>query len=102
MEYRLITNENTEEIKRMESFVKGHEKSHFLQTPAWAQVKEAWEWRGIVAYEEKRIIGAMSVLIRPLPFGFSIMYAPRGPVCDRCDPCVMACLLGVRTIWRRK
>lgn len=94
MEYRLITNENTEEIKQMESFVKGHEKSHFLQTPAWAQVKEAWEWRGIVAYEEKRIIGAMSVLIRPLPFGFSIMYAPRGPVCDRCDPCVMACLLG--------
>lgn len=49
----------------MESFVKGHEKSHFLQTPAWAQVKEAWEWRGIVAYEENRIIGAMSVLIRP-------------------------------------
>lgn len=78
----------------MESFAKGHEKSHFLQTPAWAQVKEAWEWRGIVAYEEKRIMGAMSVLIRPLPFGFSIMYAPRGPVCDRCDPCVMACLLG--------
>lgn len=78
----------------MEQFIKHHEKSHFLQTPAWADVKEAWDWRGILAYEESQIVGAMSVLIRPLPMGFSLLYAPRGPVCDRSDPCVMACLLG--------
>lgn len=78
----------------MTAFVNRHEKSHFLQTPTWADVKAAWDWRGILAYEEGRIIGAMSVLIRPLPMGYSLLYVPRGPVCDRDDPYVMACLLG--------
>lgn len=94
MEYRIITKENRAEVKRMAAFVKYHEKSHFLQTPAWAQVKEAWDWRGILACEKDQIVGAMSVLIRALPFEFSLMYAPRGPVCDRNDPYIMACLLG--------
>ena len=94
MQCRIITKENRIEAMRMEAFVKGHEKSHFLQTPAWAQVKEAWDWRGILAYEEDKPVGALSVLIRPLPLGFSLMYAPRGPVCDRNDPYVLSCLLG--------
>ena len=94
MHCRIITKESKAEVPKMEAFVKHHEKSHFLQVPAWAEVKEAWDWRGLLVYEEERIIGAMSVLIRPLPMGFSLMYAPRGPVCDRKDPYVMACLLG--------
>ena len=93
MQYRIITKENRIEIHKMEAFVKHYEKSHFLQTPAWADVKEAWDWRGILAYEAERIVGAMSVLIRNLPLGFSLMYAPRGPVCDRNDPYVLSCLL---------
>ena len=94
MECRIITQENKALVAQMEHFVKSHEKSHFLQTPAWAQVKEAWDWRGILAYEEEKPVGALSVLIRPLPMGFSLMYAPRGPVCDRNDPYVLSCLLG--------
>jgi len=94
MQYRIITKENRTEVQKMEAFINSHEKSHFLQTPAWADVKDAWTWRGILAYEDDRIVGTMSVLIRSLPFGFSLMYAPRGPVCDRKDPCAMACLLG--------
>lgn len=94
MECRIIDKEDRAEVWKMENFVKHHEKSHFLQTPAWATVKEAWDWRGILACDEGTIVGAVSVLIRPLPMGFSLMYAPRGPVCDRNDPCVMACLLG--------
>jgi len=94
MECRIINKENRADVQRMEAFVKSHENSHFLQVPAWADVKEAWEWRGILAYEEEAIVGTMSVLIRPLSMGFSLMYAPRGPVCDRNDPYVMAALLG--------
>ena len=94
MECRIITRENKTLVEQMERFVKSHEKSHFLQTPAWAQVKESWDWRGLLAYEDAEIVGAVSVLIRHLPLGFSLMYAPRGPVCDRNDPYVMACLLG--------
>lgn len=93
MHSRIITKENRAEVQKMEAFVKNHEKGHFLQTPAWADVKEAWDWRGILACEDERIVGAISVLIRPLPMGFSLMYAPRGPVCDRNDPYVLSCLL---------
>ncbi len=93
MHYRIITKENWAGVQKMDVFVKNHDKSHFLQTPAWAGVKEAWDWRGILACEGEQIVGAVSVLIRYLPMGFSLMYAPRGPVCDRNDPYVLACLL---------
>lgn len=46
-----------------------------------------------MVYDNGRLVGTMSVLIRPLPMGFSVMYAPRGPVCDRNDPFVMASIL---------
>lgn len=94
MQCQIITKENQTEVQKMEAFIKQHEKSHFLQLPQWAQVKECWLWRGILAHEEGVIQGAMSVLIRKLPLGFSIMYVPRGPICDRNDPYAMACLLG--------
>lgn len=92
MECQIITRENRAAVFRMETFVKNHEKSHFLQTPRWANVKEAWQWRGILAYENRHIVGTMSVLIRQLPMGVSLLYVPRGPVCDRNDPYVMAAL----------
>lgn len=94
MEYRIITKEMQAEVARMTAFVNRHEKSHFLQTPVWADVKAAWDWRGILVYEEGQIVGTMSVLIRPLPMGYSLLYVPRGPVCDRNDPYVMAYLFG--------
>lgn len=93
MESCIITMENTQAVAEMERFVLTHENSHFLQQPRWAQVKDHWRWRGILAYEKGVLMGAMSVLVRPLPMGFSLIYAPRGPVCDRSDPYVMATLL---------
>ena len=94
MHYRIISKADRVETEALETFVKQHEKGHFLQTSAWADVKEFWNWRGILVYDEEQLVGTMSVLIRPLPMGFSVMYAPRGPVCDRNDPYVLACILG--------
>ena len=94
MECQIITKENEVMVARMERFAKSHEKSHFLQLPQWAQVKEYWEWRGVIAWENEKILGTMSVLIRRLPAGYSLLYAPRGPVCNRNDPYVLSCLLG--------
>lgn len=87
---RIIGKENWAEVARMESFVNSHRCSHFLQSPRWANVKEFWQWRGILVYRDGRMAGAMSVLIRRLPLGMSVLYAPRGPVCDRHDPFVMS------------
>ena len=93
MMWQIIDKENTDAVAQMEQFVTGHGKGHFMQHPRWSNVKQFWDWRGIMIYQHNRIAAAMSVLIRPMPLGLSLLYAPRGPVCDRNDPVVWAELM---------
>lgn len=92
LSYRIIGWEDTQAVAAMEEFVRHHENSHFLQLPRWAKVKNAWKWQGILIHRAGEIVGAMSVLLRPLPLGMHIFYAPRGPVCDRQDPAALSFL----------
>lgn len=73
-------------VKEMESFVRSHDKGHFMQMPYWADVKTFWNWRGVSIYRQGRMVASMGILIRSLPLGFTLFYVPRGPVCDRDDP----------------
>lgn len=93
MKYQIISEKDTEAVSQMESFVLSHSNCHFLQSPKWRRVKANWHWHGILAWDNEKITGAMSVLIRKLPLGFSILYAPRGPVCDRNDYQIMSELI---------
>jgi lipid II:glycine glycyltransferase (peptidoglycan interpeptide bridge formation enzyme) len=67
-------------------FVEYHANGHILQTHAWAQLKSSFGWRASRSSTfdaQGRIVGAASVLTRPLPYGLGrIAYAPRGPVTD--------------------
>lgn len=70
--------------EKYELFVQSHPKGHFMQSPQWANVKSNWK-NEIIAIEDDsgNIKGAMSILIRKIPFlNYTIMYSPRGPVCD--------------------
>jgi lipid II:glycine glycyltransferase (peptidoglycan interpeptide bridge formation enzyme) len=102
MMYYVISSDDSSHVAAMSQFVNNHKNGHFLQSPQWAQVKKGWRWRGVLAYDEAgQLAGALSVLIRPLPLGLSILYAPRGPVCDRQDRDMIHMLLeGVRDIAR--
>ncbi len=92
MNYRILTLSDPA-IGEYSAFIRSHAASHFLQDPAWAAVKPNWSWRGIAVYQDDgAMVGAMSVLLRSLPLGFSVAYAPRGPVCDREDPAVLETL----------
>ncbi len=93
MHWRIIEKSDPLALEEMEAFVRTHPRGHFMQCPRWAKVKEFWDWRGIGVYEEGRMVGSLSVLIRPLPLGFSLLYGPRGPVCDREDPRVWEAFL---------
>ena len=65
-------------------FIQKHPKGHFLQSPEWAKLKNTWK-NEVLLVEDKdgNIKGAMSILIREMPYIKStMMYAPRGPVCD--------------------
>ena len=83
--WKIFDKTDVQAVQAMESFVRTHENCHFLQMPSWAEVKTFWRWRGIAVYRKGLQVAAMGVLIRPLPLGFSLLYAPRGPVCDRND-----------------
>jgi Uncharacterized protein involved in methicillin resistance len=67
-------------------FLQKHPKGHFLQSIEWAKIKSDWKNEIIIEKNEQGdIVGSMSLLIRKVPFFGSIMYAPRGPVCDIYD-----------------
>lgn len=56
---------------------------HPLQLWEWGQVKSGHGWKAerLFAFEDERIVGAVQVLVRPLPFPLkSFAYVPRGPL----------------------
>ena len=74
------------EEDKLEKFLQTNKKSHFLQSPEWANVKSNWKHEIIVIKENNEIKGTMSILLRKIPlFNRYIMYAPRGFVCDEHD-----------------
>lgn len=78
---KLVDDSNREKFIE---FNQKHPKGHFLQSPEWAKLKSEWK-NEVVLSEDKdgNIKGAMSILIRKVPYiNSSIMYSPRGPVCD--------------------
>lgn len=78
---KTVTKEN---IEKYRSFLQSHPKGHFMQSPEWAEVKSNWKNEVIIIEDGNgNIKGSMSVLIRKIPFlNYTIMYSPRGPVCD--------------------
>ncbi len=80
----MVTNMEQIDSREYEDFLKNHYKGHYAQSEAWAKIKSDWKNEIIIVRDEKnKIKGTMSVLIRKLPyFKSTLMYAPRGPVCD--------------------
>lgn len=88
----------TEVIENFEDYNKfnwSHKKGHFMQAPEWGLVKSEWTNKIIVAKDSSGAIkGSMSILIRKIPFfKNTIMYSPRGPVCDIDDTATFKALI---------
>lgn len=90
-----------DDIEKYKQFIEKNSKGHFMQSPEWGKVKSAWTWQAVVVKDDSgEIIGAMSVLIRKVPgLPYTLMYAPRGPVCDIHNRDIMVQLIaGVRAL----
>ena len=72
------------EMQKYEDFVKKHPKGHFAQSLKWAKLKKEWKHEIVTVEDENgNIKGSMLLLIRKIPiFKNTIIYSPRGPVCD--------------------
>lgn len=82
----LLDKENKGMVEKYNEFVRNREHTSALQDLNWAYVKKE-EWTHEAVYLEKNgnITATMSMLIRTFVKGFSMIYVPRGPVCDAYD-----------------
>ncbi|WP_159591909.1 peptidoglycan bridge formation glycyltransferase FemA/FemB family protein [Streptococcus halichoeri] len=72
-----------------DSFVTGHAQINLLQSSRWAKVKDNWENERIGIYQAGVQVASMSLLIKRLPLGYSLIYIPRGPVMDYSNACLV-------------
>lgn len=93
-----------EQYAEFEAFTKNHRAGSFMQTLQWTEVKFNWDYECVVSRNgQGEIQGAMLILIRKVPLiGRTLLYAPRGPVCDLHDYAVIADLLeGVKAVAKK-
>lgn len=65
-----------------DQFVTNNPLVHLLQSSAWATIKENWNNERLGFYKDEQLIAVASILIKPLPLGFTMLYIPRGPIMD--------------------
>lgn len=63
-------------------FVQNHPLSNLLQSSNWALVKDNWEHTIVGVYDDDKLVASSMILIKHLPLGLSMIYAPRGPIMD--------------------
>jgi len=93
-----------ENYSEYEAFIRSHPRGNIMQSALWHGVKSGWQSEIVVCRDANgQIIGGMSVLIQRVPLvGVSLLYAPRGPVCDLHDKAVLTALKqGADNIARR-
>ncbi len=92
-----------EQYGEYEAFVKAHRAGSFMQSVRWTKVKYNWGHQIVVSRDAAGAIrGGMLILIRKVPLGRALLYAPRGPVCDLHDREVIADLLeGAKEVAKR-
>lgn len=79
--------------KEHDDFVSSHKQANLLQSSSWARVKDNWGNARIGFYENKILKAVASILIQPLPLGFTLLYIPRGPIMDYTDKKLVAFVL---------
>ena len=66
-------------------FVIDSPQTNLLQSSSWAKIKDQWGNERLGFYKNDELCAVASVLIQPLPLGFSMLYIPRGPIMDYQD-----------------
>ena len=90
-------------LGELDRFVESHPNGGFTQLSAWHKVKPGWDWTAVISRgEDKAIRGSMSILIKRLPLGCSLLYSPRGPVCSPDDyDAIDDLIAGAREVGRK-
>lgn len=80
----LSTNDQTLSDAQWDAFVAAHPDGHLLQTSAWGRLKERFGWQAerVALADKGRLRAGSQVLLRRMPWGQTLAYAPKGPLVD--------------------
>ena len=65
-----------------DEFVKKSPQTNLLQSADWSKIKDNWGNERLGVYQNHKLVAVASILIQPLPLGFTMLYIPRGPIMD--------------------
>jgi len=86
-----------------DEFVKTSPQTNLLQSSDWAKIKDNWGNERLGVYQDHKLIAVASILIQPLPLGFTMLYIPRGPIMDYQNSELVAFMLqSIKTYARSK
>ncbi|WJY27631.1 lipid II:glycine glycyltransferase FemX [Sporosarcina trichiuri] len=89
----ILDKNNAADVGRYNAFIRSSPHRALTQDLNWSHVKDDWGNEQVYLEEEGEIVAAMSLLIKRVPGGYSLLYAPRGPVCDVYDEKKVAALI---------
>lgn len=81
----ILNHSDLKKVEEYQNFVRTSLYANATQDLAWNKVKEGWIGEQVYLEENGKIIAAMSLIIRKVFGSFSLMYAPRAPICDFSD-----------------
>ena len=81
----VLDKNNKELVEKYKEFISTHERTSALQDLNWSYVKKGWIGEAVYVEKSGIITAAASFIIRKFIGNYTIMYAPRGPVCDIYD-----------------
>ena len=72
------------DLNEYERYCSENINGSFTQSSCWTRVKDNWKNEYIIAKDKDgNKVGTMLILVKKIPFlKTSMLYAPRGPVCD--------------------
>ena len=86
-----------------DEFVKTSPQTNLLQSSDWAKIKDNWGNERLGVYQNHKLVAVASILIQPLPLGFTMLYIPRGPIMDYQNSELVAFMLqSIKTYARSK
>ncbi len=80
----LLNKNDVKELEEYSLFLETSPYSNTTQSIFWAKLKWEWNYEGVFVKRDGEIVAAVTVLIKKIG-PFSMMYAPKGPVCDISD-----------------
>ena len=74
---------NKDDVKKYNKYINSSKYARLTQAMEWGDVKSNWKEEIVYLEKDGKITASMLILIQSMKIGgYTMLYSPRGPVCD--------------------